>query len=267
LSTARLTISAGTTARPDRGPAWFADVAGAASAAIRALDCGRSAVGHVSRITRRRPSIPSLPFPSRELLQLSSGLQGRTFGAPGRPTTAETREDARGEHGERERAGPVPRCSGQGGGGSRRRWRGSLARFLLRDSASSRAAARRADAPPPRRSTHPAVTRRGSRAPRVGRAGRHAPGTPIAGRKVTAHRAGTPRIVRVGPSSVKGTRRSFLTASQKRSSGPTLERRRPNADPAGLTARARPEARPETRAANLREEARHVSEGRRRTGR
>ena len=37
----------------------------------------------------------------------------------------------------------------------------------------------------------------------------------------------TPRIVRIGPSSVKGTRRSFLTASQKRSSGPTLERRRP----------------------------------------
>ena len=29
----------------------------------------------------------------------------------------------------------------------------------------------------------------------------------------------------LGPSSVKGTRRSFLTASQKRSSGPTLERR------------------------------------------
>jgi hypothetical protein len=32
--------------------------------------------------------------------------------------------------------------------------------------------------------------------------------------------AGTPRIVRAGPSSVKGTRRSFLTAPQKRSSGP-----------------------------------------------
>jgi hypothetical protein len=30
-----------------------------------------------------------------------------------------------------------------------------------------------------------------------------------------------------GPSSVKGTRRSFLTASQKRSSGPALEHRRP----------------------------------------
>jgi hypothetical protein len=41
------------------------------------------------------------------------------------------------------------------------------------------------------------------------------------------HRAGTPRIVRAGPSSVKGTRRSFLTALQKRSSGPALERWRP----------------------------------------
>jgi hypothetical protein len=30
---------------------------------------------------------------------------------------------------------------------------------------------------------------------------------------------------RIGPSSVKGTTRSFLTASQKGSSGPTLERR------------------------------------------
>ena len=38
-------------------------------------------------------------------------------------------------------------------GDSRRRWRGSLARFLLRDSAPSRAAAPRADAP------HPAAAR------------------------------------------------------------------------------------------------------------
>jgi hypothetical protein len=40
-------------------------------------------------------------------------------------------------------------------------------------------------------------------------------------------------IVRVGPSSVKGTRRSFLTASQKRSSGPTLEHRRYLCRPSG----------------------------------
>src|SRR5262249_43342643 len=44
-------------------------------------------------------------------------------------------------------------------------------------------------------------------------------------REGTKRWAGTPRIVRVGPSSVKGTRRSFLTASQKRSPGPALERR------------------------------------------
>ena len=62
--------------------------------------------------------------------------------------------------------------------------------------------------------------------------------------------AGTPRIVRVGPSTRKGTRRSFLTASQKASSGPTLARGA-SANPAGLTARARPEARPDQRAANL----------------
>lgn len=45
--------------------------------------------------------------------------------------------------------------------------------------------------------------------------------------KCHSPRAGTPRIVRTGSSSVKGTRRSFLTTPQKRSSGPTLERRRP----------------------------------------
>jgi hypothetical protein len=50
-----------------------------------------------------------------------------------------------------------------------------------------------------------------------------------AGRRMKGHRrrAGTPRIVRVGPSSVKGTRRSFLTAPQKRSSGSALEHWRP----------------------------------------
>jgi hypothetical protein len=51
-----------------------------------------------------------------------------------------------------------------------------------------------------------------------------APSAPIAARKVTATGAER-RIVQVGPSSVKGTPRSFLTASQKGSSGPTLERR------------------------------------------
>jgi hypothetical protein len=55
--------------------------------------------------------------------------------------------------------------------------------------------------------------------------------------------AGTPHIVRRGPSSVKGTRRSFLTAPQKGSSGPTLECRS-LCRPSGLTARARTEARP-----------------------
>ena len=60
-----------------------------------------------------------------------------------------------------------------------------------------------------------------------------------------SHRAGMPRIVQGGPSTRKGTRRSFLTAPQKASSGPTLARGASTA-PAGLTARARPEARPES---------------------
>jgi hypothetical protein len=141
--------------------------------------------------------------------------------------------------------------AGKGGGESRRRWRGSLARCLQRGSAPARAAARRAVTPHPA-AAHPAVTHRGSRAARAGRAGRLVQGTPVAGRKVTGTRAGTPRIVRVGPSSVQGTRRSFLPAPQKASSGPTLERWRPLPTRRGLTARARPEARPYRHAANLR---------------
>jgi hypothetical protein len=70
----------------------------------------------------------------------------------------------------------------------------------------------------------PAVTSQ-CRATRAG-PGRHARAE-CADRRAKDHsyRTGTPRIVQVGPSSVKGTRRSFLTASQKGSSGPTLERR------------------------------------------
>jgi hypothetical protein len=48
-----------------------------------------------------------------ELLQLSSRLQGRTFGAPGRPCLAHLAKDARDVHGKRERAGAVSRHSGR----------------------------------------------------------------------------------------------------------------------------------------------------------
>ena len=63
-----------------------------------------------------------------------------------------------------------------------------------------------------------------SRAARASRAGRLAPGAPVArsqapGRNA-AHCPGR-------PPSVKGTRGSFLTASQKRSSGSALEHWRP----------------------------------------
>jgi hypothetical protein len=90
----------------------------------------------------------------------------------------------------------------------------------------------------------PAVTPR-CRATRAG-PGRHARAECADRRaKGHSHRAGTPRIVQVGPSSVKGTRRSFLTASQKGSSGSALERRS-LCLPGGPDGEARPEARPES---------------------
>jgi hypothetical protein len=105
-------------------------------------------------------------------------------------------------HGERGRAVQL-RASRPGvDGDSRRGWWGSLARFLSRDSAPSRAAACRADAPHPA-AARPAVTHRESRLRKLGRAGRLAPGIPVAGER-SSRRAGMPRIVRVGPSSVKG---------------------------------------------------------------
>jgi hypothetical protein len=59
-------------------------------------------------------------------------------------------------------------------------------------------------------------------------------------------RAETPRIVRAGPSSVKGapTARRLLAQAQTLDPGAS-------ASPAGLTARARPKARPDKRTANL----------------
>ncbi len=69
-------------------------------------------------------------------------------------------------------------------------------------------------------------------------------------RKVTAHQ-GPPllRIVRVGPSGIKGA-----PAARRHGDGrkrPPLTPEDVSADPAGLTARARPKARPVWRAANL----------------
>ena len=93
---------------------------------------------------------------------------------------------------------------------------------------------------------------------RVSRSARNWPG--LRGRctdrrkRVTGTVAGTPRIVRVGPSTHKGTRRSFLTAPQR-----PLRRKHLRDPPlcaellptlAGLTARARPKARPDGRAAS-----------------
>ena len=156
-----------------------------------------------------------------------------------RPTgLADLAKDARDEHGERERAGQR-RAVAAGdvgtpavGGGAA--W-----------PASSRAIAHRRGplpvAPMPRtppqhtpRRNAPWVMRSASwpgRSSRARCANRQAKGH--------RHRAGTPRIVRVGPSSVKGTRRSFQTASQKRSSGPALERRSLMGDTGSTTRQTR----------------------------
>jgi len=104
---------------------------------------------------------------------------------------------------------------------SRRRWAGSLARFLLRDSAPSRAAARRADAP------HPAAARTRRNALRMMRSASwpdravSRPSEPVAGRKITAQRVGTPRIVRGGPSGVKGA--PSVASPRRWARAPTLD--------------------------------------------
>ena len=64
----------------------------------------------------------------------------------------------------------------------------------------------------------------------------------------SAHRGGTPRIVRVGSSSLNG---GWHPANAGRAFGAPWTPET-SADPAGLTARARPQARPDRRAANLR---------------
>jgi hypothetical protein len=69
-----------------------------------------------------------------------------------------------------------------------------------------------------------------------------APGAPIAARR-SQNRAGTPHIVRVGPSSLNGAPHPRWARTRlRRAVDPGA-----SADPAGLTARARPEARPEAR--------------------
>jgi hypothetical protein len=82
-----------------------------------------------------------------------------------------------------------------------------------------------------------------------------APSAPIAVQKVTDTRTETPRIIQVGPSSVKGTRRSIITASQKGSSGPTLERRS-LCRPSGPDGEGQTRGQARRRAANLRERTR-----------
>ena len=140
------------------------------------------------------------------------------FGAPRLRPEPATRTGASNRE---SKAAGWPVTSGKGRRGSRRCGGGSFRRALRaealrRDELPRTAAPAPAAAGPRRHAPMPHHTSR-ARPSRADCAHRRAKGH--------SHRAGTPRIIRVGPSSVKGTRRSFLTASQKRFSGPALERR------------------------------------------
>jgi hypothetical protein len=177
---------------------------------------------------------------------LSLHRQGRTFGAPG--LTAGTGYASRREQPRESRAAEITgRMRPESPGSRRCGAAASLAPFraaALRARRLPRTASPAPAAASPRRNAPDAAPNEQARPSRS----REVRPSPYEGH---SHRAGTPRIVRGGPSTRKGTRRSFLTAPQKASSGPTLARGA-SAAPAGLTARARPEARPDGRAANLR---------------
>jgi hypothetical protein len=97
----------------------------------------------------------------------------------------------------------------RGGGGSRRRGRQPGPLPLARERiVAGRCPSRRC--PAPGRSPHSAVTHRRSCAPRAGPGRSARAGCADCRMKGPSDGAGTPRIVRAGPSSVKGTRRSFL---------------------------------------------------------
>ena len=112
--------------------------------------------------------------------------------------------------------------SGPGHRGPRRRGGGSFAVPFGRKPYGAAAAALGfpGTGPHPVPAVHPG--------PAPAKVARPSPRARYASRRVKdqSHRAGLPRIVRGGRGSdVKGTRRSFLTAPQKGSPGPTLERR------------------------------------------
>jgi hypothetical protein len=152
------------------------------------------------------------------LLQLSLRLQGRTFGAPrprpepaARAGASNRGEQSGRETGDKRQGSPgLRRCgaaafSSHPSGGSPTARRAAAHGFP--GTGRSRSPRRNAPMPRPTSRTRPSRSRQVTRSPYEDH----------------SHRAGTPRIVQVGPSCVKGTPRSFLTASQKGSSGPTLE--------------------------------------------
>ena len=173
-------------------------------------------------------SLPGVPpeAPARCCDNFLYGFKGAPSARQADRPRPRLAKDAQDVYGGREQAGQCRAVAARGGGDSRRRWRAAwpTSSCAIAHRRGPLPAAPMPRAPPqhaPRRNA-PWVTRSASwpgRSSRVRCADRRT--------KDHSHGAGTPRIVRVGPSSVKGTRRAFLTASQKRSSGPTLERRRP----------------------------------------
>jgi hypothetical protein len=162
-------------------------------------------------------------------------FKGRTFGAP--RLTARTGYASRREQpGGAERPGDRAQAAGVAGGLA---VAGRQLRSRPSDEGPADAAAAAHGFPAPA-AAGPAVTSRMAR--HTSRPGCHSRARCANRRtKVTATGGGTPRIVRVGPSSLNG-------ASRPRSVRTRLRRAvDPGADPAGLTARARPDR----RAANL----------------
>jgi hypothetical protein len=179
-----------------------------------------------------------------DLLQLSLQLQGHASGAPSRSARAMLAEDTWDVH--EESLNDPGKC------------RATAARVVGVSPQVAGQPARASSAEAHRRGPLPAAPlprARRSRAPplrTVGRAFRAS----CPGRRATcadrpakghSHRAGTPRIVRLGPSSLNGAPRPRCARTRLRRAVDPGDLCRP----AGLTARARPQARPEARAANL----------------
>jgi hypothetical protein len=135
----------------------------------------------------------------------------------------------------------------KGAGDSRRRWRGSLARSLLRGSAPVACRCRRADDPAPGRSTPrrnaPWVMRSASWPGRSSCA-------ECASHRMKGHSTGPERRALSGLAPPASRALPPVASPRRWAQAPTLEHWS-LCQPSGPLARARPKARPDRRAANL----------------